>query len=173
MFNYFVKRLNNVVILQKKNPMYTIHTKQKLPITLDKAWDFFSDPKNLNTITPDSMKFRTLSGDERKMFAGQVIHYNISPFTGITMEWVTEISQVQYKEFFVDEQRFGPYKFWHHKHFFKEIDGGVEMEDIVHYKVPYGYIGKLFHPIVVRPKLNEIFDFRKKILTELFGEYKH
>ena len=171
MFNFFTKRLNNVVILQKKVPMYTLHTKQKLPITLDKAWEFFSDPKNLNTITPDSMKFRTLSGDERKMFAGQVIHYKISPFSGISMEWVTEISQVQYKEFFVDEQRFGPYKFWHHKHFFKEIDGGIEMEDIVHYKVPYGFIGKLFHPIVVRPKLNEIFAFRKKILTELFGEF--
>lgn len=151
--------------------MHTLHTKQKLPISLDMAWEFFSDPKNLNTITPDSMKFHTLSGDERKMFAGQIIHYRISPFSGIAMEWVTEISQVKDKEFFVDEQRFGPYKFWHHKHFFKEIDGGVEMEDIVHYKVPYGWIGKLIHPIVVRPKLNEIFAFRKKILIELFGEF--
>lgn len=150
--------------------MHTIKTIQQLPITMEQAWDFFSDPKNLNTITPDSMRFKTLSGDERKMFAGQVIHYKISPFKGITMEWVTEITHVKDKEFFVDEQRFGPYKFWHHKHFFKAVDGGVEMEDIVHYKVPFGFLGKLLHPIVVKPKLDEIFRYRKQKLITLFGD---
>lgn len=152
--------------------MYTLKSIQRLPISLEKAWEFFSNPKNLNNITPDSMKFTTLSGDDRKMFAGQIIHYKISPFKGITMEWVTEITHVTENVFFVDEQRFGPYKFWHHKHFFRSIDGGVEMEDIVHYKLTLGFIGKLFHPILVKPKLNEIFEFRKKKLTELFGEFK-
>ena len=152
--------------------MFTIHSTQKLPITIDKAWEFFSNPKNLNTITPDSMKFRTLSGDDRDMFAGQIIHYKISPFRGITLEWVTEIKHVEDKAFFVDEQRFGPYKFWHHKHLFKEIEGGVEMEDIVHYKLPFGFLGKLFHPILVKPKLTEIFNFRRQKLTSLFGEFK-
>ncbi|ESU26664.1 hypothetical protein FLJC2902T_26390 [Flavobacterium limnosediminis JC2902] len=152
--------------------MYTISSRQKLPIGIDKAWEFFSDPKNLNSITPDSMNFQTLSGDERKMFAGQIIRYKISPFSGISMEWVTEISHIQDKVFFVDEQRFGPYKFWHHKHFFKEIDGGVEIEDLVHYKLPFGFIGRLVHPILVIPKLNEIFSFRKQKLNELFGEFK-
>lgn len=152
--------------------MYTLKSTQRLPISIEEAWNFFSNPKNLNTITPDSMNFITLSGDDRKMFAGQIIHYKISPFNGITLEWVTEITHVKEKEFFVDEQRFGPYNFWHHKHFFRSIDGGVEMEDIVHYKLPFGFIGKLFHPIFVQPKLDEIFEFRRKKLTELFGEFK-
>ncbi len=149
--------------------LYSIHTKQKFPITIDTAWEFFSDPKNLNTITPDSMKFITLSGDDKKMFSGQIIHYKISPFPFITMQWVTEITHVEDKKFFVDEQRFGPYAFWHHKHFFTEIEGGILMEDIVHYKVPFGIIGQLFHPLLVRPKLEEIFTFRKQKLTEIFG----
>ena len=150
--------------------MHTLKTIQHLPITLEQAWDFFSDPTNLNTITPDSMHFKTLSGDDRKMFAGQIIHYKISPFKGIAMEWVTEITHVKDKEFFVDEQRFGPYKFWHHKHFFKAVEGGVEMEDIVHYKVPFGVLGKLLHPIIVKPKLDEIFRYRKQKLITLFGD---
>lgn len=149
--------------------LYSIHTKQKFPITIDTAWEFFSDPKNLNTITPDSMKFITLSGDDKKMFSGQIIHYKISPFPFITMQWVTEITHVEDKKFFVDEQRFGPYAFWHHKHFFTEIEGGILMEDIVHYKVPFGIIGQLFHLLLVRPKLEEIFTFRKQKLTEIFG----
>lgn len=149
--------------------LYSLHIKQRLPITIETAWSFFSDPKNLNTITPESMKFITLSGDDKKMFSGQIIHYKISPFPLIKMQWVTEITHVDDKKFFVDEQRFGPYNFWHHKHFFTEIEDGILMEDIVHYKIPLGILGQLFHPILVRPKLEEIFAFRKQKLTELFG----
>lgn len=149
--------------------LYTLHTVQKLPISLDKAWDFFSDPKNLNTITPDSMRFETLSGDDKKMFAGQIIHYKISPFPFVKMQWVTEITHVNDHSFFVDEQRFGPYAFWHHKHFFTAIEGGVLMEDIVHYKVPFGIIGQLLHPLLIRPKLEEIFTYRTQKLTTIFG----
>lgn len=151
--------------------LYSIHSQQKLPLSIEEAWSFFSDPKNLNSITPDSMKFKTLSGDDKKMFQGQIIHYKISPFPLISMEWVTEITHVENKAFFVDEQRFGPYAFWHHKHFFTEIEGGVLMEDVVHYKVPFGPLGRLFHPIFVRPKLNEIFSFRAKKLVQLFGKH--
>ncbi len=151
--------------------LYTLHTRQKLPVSLDEAWAFFSDPSNLNTITPEDMKFETLSGDDRKMFAGQIIHYKISPFRGIQLQWVTEITHVEPNAFFVDEQRFGPYKFWHHKHFFREIDGGIEMEDLIHYQVPLGFIGKLFHPLLVRPKLKAIFHYRKNKLEQLFGRY--
>ena len=150
--------------------LYTIHRKQKLPITLREAWDFISDPKNLAVITPDTMGFKTLSGDERKMFPGQIIHYTITPMLGIKVQWVTEITHVADKSFFVDEQRYGPYKFWHHKHFLKEIPGGVEMEDIVHYKLPMGFLGRLAHPLLVKPKLEEIFNYREKKLTALFGE---
>ena len=152
--------------------LYSIHTKQNLPISLEEAWNFIADPKNLEVITPKSMGFKTLSGDNKEMFAGQIIHYYITPLFGIKVQWVTEITHVQDRKFFVDEQRFGPYAFWHHKHFLKEIEGGVEMEDIVHYKVPMGILGQLVHPFLVKPKLEEIFAFRQKKLIELFGEFK-
>jgi len=152
--------------------IYTLHSKQNLPISLEEAWEFLSNPKNLKTITPPYMGFKTLSGDDRPMFAGQIIQYIVTPVLGIPMKWVTEITHVQDKKYFVDEQRFGPYALWHHKHFLKEIPGGVEMEDIVDYKVPMGILGQLVHPFLVAPKLKEIFDFRTKKLIELFGEFK-
>ncbi|MFC6095261.1 cell division inhibitor [Flavobacterium qiangtangense] len=152
--------------------LYSIHTKQNLPVSLEEAWNFIANPKNLEVITPKSMGFKTLSGDEKEMFAGQIIHYHITPLFGIKLQWVTEITHVQDKKFFVDEQRFGPYAFWHHKHFLKEIPGGVEMEDIVHYKVPMGILGQMVHPFLVKPKLDEIFAFRQKKLVELFGDFK-
>jgi ligand-binding SRPBCC domain-containing protein len=152
--------------------IYTLHSKQNLPISLEEAWEFLSNPKNLKTITPPYMGFKTLSGDDRDMFAGQIIQYIVTPVFGIPMKWVTEITHVQDKRYFVDEQRFGPYALWHHKHFLKEIPGGVEMEDIVDYKVPMGILGQIVHPFLVAPKLKEIFDFRTKKLIELFGEFK-
>lgn len=152
--------------------IYTLHTKQNLPISLEEAWEFLSNPKNLKTITPDYMGFKTLSGDDKPMFAGQIIQYIVTPVLGIPMKWVTEITHVQDQKYFVDEQRFGPYSLWHHKHFLKEIPGGVEMEDIVDYKVPMGILGQLVHPFLVKPKLKEIFDYRKQKLIELFGEFK-
>ncbi|MFD2827716.1 cell division inhibitor [Leeuwenhoekiella polynyae] len=151
--------------------IYTIHTKQKLPITTEEAWNFLSDPKNLQTITPDYMGFEIQSGADRPMFTGQLIQYKVSPVVGIKMGWVTEITHVKHMEYFVDEQRFGPYALWHHKHFIKEIPGGVEMEDIVDYKVPMGIVGQLVHPFLVKPKLQEIFEFREQKLNELFGKY--
>ncbi len=152
--------------------IYRLHTHQNLPISVDEAWDFLSDPKNLKTITPDYMGFHILSGADRKMHAGQIIQYIVTPIAGIPTKWVTEITHVQDREFFVDEQRFGPYSLWHHKHFIKEIPGGVAMEDIVDYKLPMGILGQLAHPIVVQPKLKEIFDYRYQKLIELFGPYK-
>ena len=152
--------------------IYTLHTKQNLPISLDEAWDFLSSPKNLKTITPTYMGFNILSGAEKQMFPGQIIQYIVTPVLGIPTKWVTEITHVRDKEYFVDEQRFGPYALWHHKHFLKEIPGGVEMEDIVDYKLPMGILGQMVHPILVKPKLKEIFDYRQKKLIELFGEYK-
>lgn len=151
--------------------IYRLHKKQNLPISKAQAWDFLSDPKNLKTITPDYMGFNILSGADRPMFAGQIIQYIVTPVLGIKTKWVTEITHVKTGEYFVDEQRFGPYALWHHKHFIKEIDGGVEMEDIIDYKVPFGFLGQLVHPIIVKPKLEEIFKHRTKKLEELFGKY--
>lgn len=152
--------------------IYTLHTKQKLPISLDQAWEFLANPRNLKIITPDYMGFKTLSGDERDMFAGQIIQYIVTPVLGIPMKWVTEITHVVDKNYFVDEQRFGPYALWHHKHFLKEIPGGVEMEDIVDYKIPMGILGQMMQPFLVKPKLEEIFNYRREKLIELFGEFK-
>lgn len=152
--------------------MYTLHRKQKLPVPIESVWDFISDPKNLAIITPPEMGFKTLSGDERKMFPGQIIHYTLTPILGIRMEWVTEITHVENGRYFVDEQRHGPYSLWHHKHFLREIPGGVEMEDLIHYRLPMGFLGRLFHPILVQPQLERIFEFRRKKLIERFGELK-
>ncbi|MGB0981689.1 MAG: SRPBCC family protein [Winogradskyella sp.] len=151
--------------------IYTLHKKQNLPISVEKAWQFLSSPANLKTITPDYMSFDILSGADRPMFPGQIIQYIVTPVLGIKTKWVTEITHVKDNEYFVDEQRFGPYALWHHKHFIKAIDGGVEMEDIIDYKVPFGILGQLVHPIIVKPKLEEIFNYRTQKLEELFGKY--
>ena len=152
--------------------IYTLHAKQKLPISVEEAWNFLSDPKNLKKITPEYMGFNILSGADRPMFSGQLIQYIVTPILGIKTKWVTEITHVVDKEYFVDEQRFGPYALWHHKHFIKAIPGGVEMEDIIDYKVPAGILGQLVHPFLVKPKLDEIFDYRTKKLSDLFGQYQ-
>jgi ligand-binding SRPBCC domain-containing protein len=151
--------------------VYTLHSKQNLPISLDQAWEFLSDPKNLKTITPEYMGFQILSGADRKMYAGQMIQYIVTPVMGIPAKWVTEITHVTDKHYFVDEQRFGPYALWHHKHFLREIPGGVEMEDIVDYKIPFGILGQMVHPILVKPKLKEIFNYRQDKLIEMFGAF--
>ena len=144
---------------------------QKLPLSIKETWDFFSDPKNLKTITPDYMGFEIVDGDDKKIFPGQIIKYNVTPLFGIPIKWVTEITHVLNEKYFVDEQRFGPYSLWHHKHFIKEIEGGVEMEDVVDYKLPFGLLGQIVHPIIVKPKLDEIFNYRYNKLIELFGEF--
>ena len=153
--------------------IYRLNITQNLPISTSEAWDFLSDPDNLKTITPDYMGFEILSGTEKKMYPGQIIQYIVTPILGIPTKWVTEITHVCKGEYFVDEQRFGPYRLWHHKHFIKPIKNGVEMEDIIDYKIPMGILGQMVHPILVKPKLKEIFDYRKKKLIELFGEYKN
>ncbi len=152
--------------------LYNLHSTQKLPISVEEAWNFLSDPRNLKVITPDYMGFEILSGADRPMFPGQIIQYIVTPIAGIKTKWVTEITHVKEGEYFVDEQRFGPYALWHHKHFIKAIPGGVEMEDVIDYKVPMGLLGQMAHPFLVKPKLQEIFDYRQEKLLELFGEYQ-
>jgi len=152
--------------------IYRLREVQKLPISMKEAWLFLSDPKNLKVITPDYMGFEILGGDEKMMYPGQIIKYIVTPLLGIPTQWVTEITHVKEGEYFVDEQRFGPYALWHHKHFIRPLKNGVEMEDIVDYKIPFGILGRMVHPILVKPKLKEIFDYRREKLNALFGEYK-
>ena len=152
--------------------IYTLHKTQKLPISPEKAWKFLSNPRNLKIITPDYMSLNIVSPIDRPLYTGQIIQYIVTPLLGIKTKWVSEITHIEDKKYFVDEQMYGPYSLWHHKHFIKEIEGGVEMEDIIDYKVPLGVLGQIMHPILVKPKLEEIFSYRQKKLIELFGKYK-
>ena len=151
--------------------IYTFHRKQKLPITLNEAWEFLSNPRNLSTLTPKEMNFTIISNDNKPMYAGQVIQYSVTPIARIKAKWISEITHLVDGKYFVDLQLYGPYAFWHHKHFIHEIDGGVEMEDIIDYKVPFGIFGRIFHPLLVKPKLEKIFSYRQKKLVEIFGKY--
>jgi|TARA_B110000971_G_C19913836_1_gene455840 ligand-binding SRPBCC domain-containing protein len=151
--------------------LYQLKTKQNIPISIDKAWSFFSNPENLKEITPKEMNFTIISGANRSIYSGQIIQYKVTPMLGISTKWVTEITHVKEKEYFVDEQRFGPYALWHHKHFIKEIEGGIEMEDIVDYKIPFGLLGQFAHWLFVKNKLNQIFKYREQILIKLFGKF--
>jgi ligand-binding SRPBCC domain-containing protein len=151
--------------------LYTLHQSQKLPISLDTAWEFLCNPANLSKLTPAEMNMKIISGADRPMYAGQVLQYSVTPLAGIKTKWVSEITQFEDKKYFVDLQLYGPYAFWHHKHFIHEIEGGVEMEDIIDYKVPFGFLGQLVHPVLVKPKLEEIFNYRKTQLEALFGKY--
>lgn len=152
--------------------IYTLHKTQKLPISVDEVWEFLSDPKNLKIITPAKMSFDIISGADRPIYAGQILQYKVTPMMGIRTKWVSEIKSIVPKKYFVDEQLYGPYSLWHHKHFIREIEGGVEMEDIIDYKIPLGILGQMIHPLLVKPRLEEIFNYRQKKLVELFGEYK-
>ena len=150
--------------------IFKIHTKQKLPITIEEGWGFLSNPKNLSCITPNYMKFKITDCDFKPLYQGQIIQYTVRPLLNIPLKWVTEITHVVNENYFVDEQRFGPYSLWHHKHFLREIDGGIEMEDIIHYKIPLGFIGEFLNFLFIKNQLKEIFEYRKNKLIEIFGE---
>jgi len=148
--------------------VHRFETKQVLPISLREAWDFFSSPKNLDLITPDDMSFEIKSGAETKTYAGQIITYKIKPLLNIPMNWVTEITQCVEGQYFIDEQRFGPYKFWHHQHHFMKTEGGVLMQDILHYALPFGPLGELMGKLFIHKKVMNIFSYREKKLNEIF-----
>ena len=140
---------------------------------MDQAWDFFSSPRNLKDITPAYMNFKVITdSDSEKMFAGQIITYTVSPLLGIPLFWMTEITHVAPGSYFVDEQRFGPYALWHHKHFLKEIPGGVEMTDYLDYKLPFGFLGNIANSLFVRKQIESIFDYRFHVLEKRFGKYE-
>jgi len=150
--------------------LYQLHSKQLLPISREEAWRFLSNPKNLKTITPPHMEFHILSGGDEPMYAGQIIQYIVKPFPFMSTKWVTEITHMVQNEYFVDEQRFGPYNLWHHKHLIRETSQGIEMEDIIDYKLPLGILGRLFHSLIVKKQLQKIFTYREQKLTRLFGK---
>lgn len=150
--------------------IYQLKTSQKLPLSIDKAWDFFSNPANLSKITPTWLNFQITSALPDKMYAGLIITYFVRPMLNIPQTWVTEITHVNEPNYFVDEQRFGPYKMWHHEHIFKQIDdNNILMEDIVSYAVPFGFIGRIANKLIISKKINEIFNYRREVLEKMFG----
>ena len=148
--------------------IYQLKTIQNLPIGIDEAWDFFSNPNNLKVITPEWLNFKVTSKLPNRMYAGMIISYKVHPVLGIPNNWVTEITHVEEPFYFVDEQRFGPYKLWHHQHHFKETENGVEMTDIINYALPFDPFSRPINSLLVERKVKEIFKFREKKLGNLF-----
>ncbi|MGE5431589.1 MAG: SRPBCC family protein [Syntrophomonadaceae bacterium] len=144
--------------------VYRLESKQVLPIGKNECWKFFSDPGNLQKMTPPELDFKIQTELSEKMYPGQIIIYRIKIFPLIYVTWVTEITHVTDYEFFIDEQRFGPYKFWHHQHIFREVSQGIEMTDRVHYAIPFGLMGRIMNSLVIKKKLNKIFSFRREFL---------
>tara|TARA_Y100000766_G_scaffold252585_1_gene236953 strand:+ start:1105 stop:1602 length:498 start_codon:yes stop_codon:yes gene_type:complete len=155
-----------------KGKVYRLEAKQDLPISLKKAWEFFSNPKNLPKITPLSLGFQIISNLDSKIYTSQIIQYKVTPLPFFKTTWVTEITHIEDYHFFADKQLYGPYKLWHHKHFFKEIEEGVQIIDIVDYVPPFGVLGRLMNPVIIRPKILKIFEYRKIKVEELFSGNK-
>lgn len=159
-----------MINIAKHSGIYTLTAKQTIPVSLEQAWSFFSSPKNLNLITPPHMGFEITSNiNAESMYQGQIISYKVFPFKGVPANWVTEITHIEDHSYFVDEQRFGPYAMWHHEHFFSSVENGTEMIDKISYKLPISMIANIFHNALVKPKLKEIFEYRKLKVEEIFG----
>lgn len=150
--------------------LHQLKTTSFVPLSLDEAWAFFSDPRNLATITPPDMGFVIKTEPAATMYPGMIIAYTVRPMFGIPVNWVTEITHVREREFFVDDQRSGPYAMWHHEHHFKPVEGGVEMTDIVSYRLPFGPLGDIVNALVVRARVRGIFEYREKVLLDRFGK---
>lgn len=151
--------------------IYQLYREQKIPADVEAVWDFISSPGNLKHITPAYMGFEiTSEGLPEQVYEGMIIMYSVSPVFGIHMRWVTEITHVVDKQYFVDEQRVGPYKIWHHQHRIHPVDDGVLMTDLVTYKPPLGFLGALANHLLINKKLDEIFEFRRKKLIQIFGD---
>ncbi len=141
----------------------------RIAAPIDEVWGFFSDPRNLSRITPPWLGFEVTSEPPARMYPGLLITYRIRPIGDIPMSWVTEITNMVEGQLFVDEQRIGPYQMWHHQHLFRSVEGGTEMQDIVHYALPFGPLGDLVNTLTVRRKVDAIFDFRRTVLAQRFA----
>jgi ligand-binding SRPBCC domain-containing protein len=152
--------------------VHYLHREQVIPAAADKVWAYFCEPKNLNEITPPDMNFDILHGGNTAMYEGQMTEYRVEFIRGIRSLWLTEITHVRNGEYFVDEQRVGPYRLWHHEHHFEQVENGVRMIDHVTYVPPLGWMGDLVNRLWIRGRLERIFDFRGRKISEIFGEVK-
>ena len=152
---------------------YQLITKQNIPASIDEIWDFISSPSNLKEITPKHMGFEVTGNTGKgQMYPGMIITYKVSPLLGIKLDWVTEITHVKDKEYFVDEQRIGPYTMWHHEHKIEPIAGGIMMTDIVTYQPPMGILGAIANTLFIKKQLEEIFGYRTVALENKFGKFR-
>ncbi|WP_272151573.1 SRPBCC family protein [Tenacibaculum aiptasiae] len=159
-----------MVQFKKHSGIYTLTTEQVLDVSLEKAWSFFSAPQNLEKITPSHMGFQITSKVDKKAYAGQIITYKVGILPGVKSSWVTEITQVKDEQFFIDEQRFGPYKMWHHEHWFEELsEGKTLMKDKISYKIPFGLLGHIAQSVFIKRQLKNIFEHRYSTLEKLFN----
>ncbi len=153
---------------------YQFERQQKINASKEEIWDFISSPKNLKKITPEYMRFDITSNNvDGKMYEGMLISYEVKPLLNIKTDWVTEITHIKEGYFFIDEQRMGPYKMWHHQHFIEEIPNGILMKDIVSYIPPLGLLGVIANQVIIKRKLEQIFAYRKMALEKKYGVYKH
>ncbi|MEJ2448539.1 MAG: SRPBCC family protein [Anaerolineales bacterium] len=148
--------------------IHQLQRRQIIPAELNQVWDYFSRPGNLNEITPPDLNFEVLFGGEEAMYQGQLMAYKIQLLPLLKTRWLTEITQVRKPDYFVDLQRLGPYRFWHHQHHFRSLDNGVEMRDLVTYLLPLGILGDIVQRLWVGPRLEQIFDYRAEIISRIF-----
>jgi len=152
--------------------MYILKREQQLYCDIASAWSFFSSPHSLSRITPKEMGFVVLSNlTDSEIYKGMIIDYSVKPLLGIPLKWQTQITEVDYQKSFIDFQKKGPYKLWRHRHEFIPNQKGVLMIDTVDYELPFGFIGKIMHSLIVRKKLKNIFDYRNKVLERLFNAH--
>lgn len=150
--------------------IFQISRRTDIAASLDQVWDFFARPENLDRLTPPDLSFRIVSADTGRMYSGQIIEYRIRIFPLLRVRWLTEIKHVAEGQYFVDEQRIGPYKFWYHEHRFESLPNGrVRMQDLVNYDVGLGWIGVLVNTLVLKRRLNYIFDYRQRVIAQVFG----
>ncbi|HZW68706.1 MAG TPA: SRPBCC family protein [Pseudogracilibacillus sp.] len=150
--------------------IHPFQQRQSLPISLDEAWEFFSNPQNLPKLTPDWMHLTFKENIPNNMSVGMKMTQQVKPLFGIPLTWVTEITQIEEKVYFVDEQRIGPYRFWHHEHRLHERPSGVEVIDSLHYALPFNLLGEIAHQLSVKKKVAEVFEYRYETLENLFGK---
>ena len=141
--------------------IYQLERTETVSLSVEACWRFFSNPRNLEKITPPTLNFRIKRRLPEEIYPGLLIEYRVSPLLGIPVTWLTEIVQVEAPHFFADEQRVGPYRLWHHEHFFRALpEGGTEVRDLVTYVPPWGPLGALLNRIVIRAQLERIFAYR-------------
>ena len=152
--------------------IHYLHREQIIPASMEILWKYFSEPENLNLMTPPDMNFEIITGGDVSMYEGQTIEYRVEFIRGVRSLWLTEIAHVRENEYFVDEQRVGPYRFWYHEHSFEPLQNGVRMIDHVTYAAPFGFLGDIVHTLWIQQRLKSIFDFRYQKIIEIFGSAK-